>query len=242
MINIAICDDNELSLEIINEITSDFLLERSEETAVSLFGSGEELIESVRNGKKYQIYILDMIMPGIHGMEVASMLRMMKEEGKIVFLTASVDYAVQSYDVEASAYLLKPIDVDKFRRIMNKLLIEAANMDDEHSVVIKAVAESVKINPATICYVTVENRKAKYVLRDGRVLMGQTIRGRFADEVGDLCQFDYFVNCGLSHLINLRQVDAVSDESILMKNGDMLFPSRSSIRPFEQAWRSFLKW
>ena len=201
MIRIALCDDNELQLEVSNAVLENYLQNKSEEVNVELFRKGEELIKQVREKGGFDIYILDMIMPGMNGMEVASLLRIMKDEGKIVFLTSTMEYAVQSYDVDASAYLLKPIDPDKLARTLNKIFMSLNKK--EASVIIQSTTESMKIDPVNICYVTLDNRKLKYVLADGRVLLGKTIRSRFSEEVSNLTRYSMFASCGLSLLVNL---------------------------------------
>lgn len=237
MIRIAICDDSELQLEVTEELVNTYLQDRGEAATVSLFKSGEELLRYVRENGGFDIYILDLIMPGMNGLEAASLLRIMKDEGKIVFLTSSMEYAVQSYDVEASAYLLKPVDRDKLRRTLDKII----NTQDkkESTVVIRSVSEELRIDPLNICYVTLEKRKLKYVLNDGRVLTGSTIRRRFQEEVDPLARFSVFAFCGLSLLINLMQVESVSKDSILMKNGDRLFPPVSAMNAFRERWKNF---
>ena len=44
------------------------------------------------------------------GNEIAHKLRAMGYQGEIIFLTASPDFAIESYDVDAGGYLLKPLD------------------------------------------------------------------------------------------------------------------------------------
>ena len=106
---LAICDDNELQREMISDVINEYIRERRLDVNVSVFESGLKLIDSVRTQGRYDIYILDMLMPEMNGLEVASTLRMLKDDGKIIFLTATLDYAVASYDVRAFYYLVKPV-------------------------------------------------------------------------------------------------------------------------------------
>lgn len=237
MIRIALCDDSELQLEVTESVLNNYIQTRNEEMTVELYRSGEELIRTVREKGGYDVYILDMIMPGMNGMEVASLLRIMNDTGKIVFLTSTMEYAVQSYDVEASAYLLKPVDTDKLRRSLDKIL--NALDRKEQSLIIQTVTESMKLDPLRINYVTLENRKLKYVLTNGRVLMGKTIRTRFQEEIAPLLRYSMFSLCGISLLINLRQVEGISGDSVMMKNGEMLFPPVSAMNAFRQTWWNY---
>ena len=63
------------------------------------------------------LIFLDIQMPDMNGMELA---RLVPSGTKIIFTTAFRDYAVDSYDVAAIDYLLKPIRYDKFLRAAQK--------------------------------------------------------------------------------------------------------------------------
>ena len=59
---------------------------------------------------KYDLIFLDIYMDGITGMETAKRIRRADHGCRIIFITTSPEFAVESYDVSASFYLLKPIE------------------------------------------------------------------------------------------------------------------------------------
>ena len=61
-------------------------------------------------------------MDKLNGIQVAEKLRNMNYKGKIIFLTVTSKYAVESYDVEASGYLVKPHDIDKISMVLDRVL------------------------------------------------------------------------------------------------------------------------
>lgn len=71
------------------------------------------------------LIFLDIEMPGLNGMELA---RRLPERCQVVFTTAYSDYACESYDVDATDYLMKPIDPDRFNHAVDKALTFAAMM------------------------------------------------------------------------------------------------------------------
>lgn len=71
----------------------------------------------------FDLIILDIYMDGMSGMEIAHKIRQREMETPIVFLTASPDFALESYDVNAFGYLLKPIDADKLTAVLERLLV-----------------------------------------------------------------------------------------------------------------------
>ena len=225
---IAICDDNELQLELTSDILKDIMAEDAVNYELSCFTSGRELLESVRSSGRFDVYILDVYIPDMNGMEIATTLRMMKDTGYIIFLSSSLEYAVQSYDVDAFYYFLKPVDRDKFARVIRKITekIHPEARDDELYINTQDGVRTVPV--MDIAYVTLENRRAKYVLKDGRFILGRTLRGKFCEETAKLRKYPVFMECGISMMVNASMIDLIDAESVLLSNGDLLYTSRNA--------------
>lgn len=105
---LAICDDNEKErLEVAQIIKRHRPAWRCE-----CFESGEALLDSYENGAMYDLVFLDIYMKLLNGLETAKALRRHDTHAALVFLTTSRDFAVESYQVQALSYLLKPIGED----------------------------------------------------------------------------------------------------------------------------------
>src|SRR5215510_5524958 len=90
---------------------------------------GFEVAGEAENGQKAlelcdtllpDIVLLDVRMPGIDGLEVARQLATQPEPPAVIFITAFDEYALQAFDSEAIAYLLKPIRAEKLRAALAK--------------------------------------------------------------------------------------------------------------------------
>jgi two-component system, LytTR family, response regulator AlgR len=66
------------------------------------------------------VVLLDVRMPGIDGLEVARHLAALPEPPAVIFTTAFDEYALQAFDSEAVAYLLKPIRAEKLKAALAK--------------------------------------------------------------------------------------------------------------------------
>ena len=82
-------------------------------------GHGEQAIDLV-DKLTPDIVLLDVRMPGIDGLEVARHLATLPEPPAVIFTTAFDEYALQAFDSEAVAYLLKPIRAEKLRAALAK--------------------------------------------------------------------------------------------------------------------------
>jgi two-component system response regulator AlgR len=82
-------------------------------------GNGVEALELV-DRLTPDILLLDVRMPGIDGLEVARQLATQPEPPAVIFTTAFDEYALQAFESEAIAYLLKPIRAEKLRAALAK--------------------------------------------------------------------------------------------------------------------------
>ena len=98
------------------------------------YDSGESLVADIEEEYvEAELILLDIYMKKLNGMETAKKLRDLNCNAPIVFLTASPDFAVESYDVQAAGYLLKPFEEDKLKNLLNHIL----KVDLKRRVVIK---------------------------------------------------------------------------------------------------------
>ena len=236
MIKIALCDDNEFQRELMEDIINEYRqLHNSLDIRLSIFPGGRELLSSVKENGFYDIYILDLIMPDINGMETAVTLRAMKDPGKIIFLTATLDYAVASYEVDAFYYMLKPADQGKLFKVLDKACRDYTGT--ESAINLKTRSGIVKIKYEDILYVSLENRALRYNLKDGKTLDGMAIRVPFKDSVASLLEDSRFSLCGVSMVVNLDYLDQMDAESVLLSDGTILYPSKAACATLKKAWQ-----
>ncbi|HCT64951.1 MAG TPA: DNA-binding response regulator, partial [Lachnospiraceae bacterium] len=100
------------------------------------FSSSLDLLMAMENGLSYDLLILDVVMPLMTGIEVATEIRKKNNISKIVFLTSSREFAVDSYKVNAFYYLLKPIRKEGLIPILEKACADTAD-EKEKGIIIK---------------------------------------------------------------------------------------------------------
>ena len=236
MITVAICDDNDFQREMMLDILHEYSVSHAELSA-SVFSSGRELLECVKSGKKFNIYILDVIMPEINGMEIATTLRIMKDDGKIIFTTATLEYAVASYDVQAYYYMVKPVDPQKLFRILDNAVAKLT--PHENSVIVKTKEGEINLRIKDITFVEVEDRSLLFHLSDGRTCKSQALRNSFREAVDDLADDEGFAICGASKIINLKYIDAIDSDMVLLRDGTTIYPPRSAYAELRKKWREY---
>lgn len=235
MVSIALCDDNAIQRELMYDYICEYKKNHAE-IEVTSFETGYELLSQVKNEGGFDIYILDIVMPDINGLELATTLRLLGDTGKIIFTTASTEYAVASYDVQALYYMMKPVEPAKLFKILDNALTKI-NVR-EQSIEVKTQNGDIRLKTGDIMLIEIHDRGLRYHMKDGRICDGLKLRGSFKDAVKPLLDNDRnFVACGVGKLVNLLFVDAIDSESLLFRDGTMCYFPRSAYSELKKAWK-----
>lgn len=70
----------------------------------------------------YQVLFLDISMPGMSGLELGAAIQEMPRRPYIIFVTAYDEYAVSAFDVNAVDYILKPFEVKRLKKAIDKVI------------------------------------------------------------------------------------------------------------------------
>ena len=180
---IAVCDDEKKSRDMMIELIREYNLTRSDRSlTLSVFASANELLNFIEEYNRFDLYILDIIMPRMSGIQLGSALRESGDEGMIVYLTTSPDFAVDSYTVEAFHYLLKPIDAGSLFHCLDRA-VDRFIQFHKNAVAVRT-ARSIRMLPIQdIRYAERTGRLICYHMRDGSVINSSTFNGTFKSAV-----------------------------------------------------------
>ena len=214
MIKIAFCDDDMEVLHQVNELLDRYRVERNEDITYAAFQSPFELLTEIEKGIRPDILFLDVVMPGQNGMDVAKEIRQYDANMKIIFLTSSPEFAVESYTVGAYFYQLKPIWAESFFRLMDSVLAECEKKK-KNSLVLRSKDGITRIDLRQLEYCEVLGRKLLFHLENGAVLESA---GSLDDLAGQLMQYSNFFRPHRSFLVNMEYIQNISSRSIKMVN------------------------
>ena len=235
---IAICDDDELCREQVLDVVNAYIAQKNRDISVSVYDRAAALIDAAQRFGGYDIYILDVLMPGLNGIELGMQLRKQDRNCRIFYLSSSRDYAVDAFKVKASDYLIKPVDRDELFRLLDETILHFSEREGK-SVIIRTRDSSVKLSLDSIQYAALEGKAVVYHLINGDTLEGVGIRTAFAEAVQELLQDKRFMLCGTSMAVNLSHVSAVESEALIFRNGKKLFISKRAGRELRSGWTDF---
>lgn len=229
-LKIAICDDDLLfGNQAWNEVKK-ILGKNHVEHSVSMFQAGGDLL----NAGFFDIVFLDIGMDGMSGIETAENLRLLGYNSRIVFLTSHKKYVFSAFDVSASHYLLKPLDLKKLEKVLMKITTELT-AEQEYCCTVKCGTEIHRIPFSQIKFVEVLGRKISLHTK-GEVF---TFNGRL-DELTESFPSCFF-RCHKSYLVNLEMVMKYDKEAASLKSGERVPIARRKFIEFGTAFLAFLR-
>lgn len=208
----AIIDDLRQCRNEIGDCLNHYLDENyaGETPVIEEFESGEEFLNHF-TPEAYDIIFIDQYMDGLSGMDTAEKIREKDGLVAVVFVTTSLDHAIESFNVRACGYLVKPLSYEKFEKTME-------------------LARLTKIRNARFIRVEQNKLLLREILwcdRDEHYVQIHTgkhgvlrFRIPFTELAGVLSPYPHFVTCYKSCIVNLERVERIDGLCFLMDTGD----------------------
>lgn len=174
---------------------------------------------SVLNEHSIDLIFLDINMPEISGLE---MLKMLENRPKVIFTTAYSEFAIDSYDVGAVDYLLKPIQFDRFVKAVNRVysqtkIVENKTIENlESNIVLKQDGALVKVQLNAILYIeaygnyiNIYTRKKKFTIREKM------------HEIENKLPSHLFVRSHKSYIVSLNEISKIEGNRIFIDDKEI---------------------
>ena len=232
MLRIAVCDDEQLYLDKARAMLEQYTAAHDMEITAEAFMNPSALLDSIEAGERHAIYLLDIYMPGVSGMSVATELRSRGVRSPIIFLTSSTEHAVEAFGVDATHYLLKPYTQQNFFAAMDKAM-QSISAHAEESIVLKIDGEYRNVPVDHILYCEAANNYQRLWMKDSDTLLVRMTASELYDM---LVGFDSFYRCGRAYILNLNHVKKVTANSAVLKTGVELPLPHSAVAPLRSAF------
>lgn len=216
MINIAICDDNQNDLNNIVYLLSTIDLKFN----IHTYSAPQQLLADIQNGIVFDAFLLDILMNNDNGIDLAKQIRITHQTTPIFFITATPEFALQGYEVNALRYYLKPLDIPKLSADLYNIL---KNVDQRKN-----------------SYITLTNTKGLFKLRICDIYyiesMLRTIKIHTKNDsftaIGKISDFEEtlknnnFARVHKSFLVNLAYIKNIYKDTITLDNDEEVLLSK----------------
>ncbi len=230
---IAICDDDKVCRDAAKAQIDKWLSMSSISSQILIFNSGNDLIKESRCNP-IDIIFLDVVMPLVNGIDTAKEIRAFDDRTKIIFMTFSKEFAIDSYKVEASNYLLKPVDYDELSKALDKATQQLKKT--QSSIVVHTADGFKKVYFNEIEYVEASHKGTTLSLISGLTLKSVEPLYYFEQQ---LSVDAGFFKCHRSYIVNLLNIDTFIKNELITKTGYRVPIARATQKNFKETYISF---
>ena len=213
-LQLAVCDDEPAFCDHIIEWVQEILRQEGIEADIERFNSAHSLLERIEAGAAFSILLLDVMMEGMDGMELAAALRTQGRKTPIIFISSNREMALRGYEVAAARYLAKPLNREKLREA---LLHCCGMLGAGGELLLPAIDGHRRIQATSIMYAETYGRGIRITLKDGQFESRMKI-----SELAAMLSSSQYVFCHRTILVNLDSVTCIRYCELELKNGARL--------------------
>ncbi len=230
MIKIAIVDDSETTLREVERLTKNYMETASCSFQIKSYSKPLALLSSVIDGDRFDLYVLDVEMPGSTGIEVAEVIRKFQSMAAIIFLTSYLEYATKGYTVYALRYILKSKMVEELPEALEVSLKTLAEADNS-CLMVSHYSNVTRVLYKDIIYVRKNYRNLQIITTE----QGSLSDNRGIKQIFEILNDPRFTFTDRSCFINLDFARAIDGNWMVMKNGERLPISRPMMSKVKEA-------
>ena len=235
MIRIAIVEDEKVYSDLIKEYLDRYLKEYKDDIIgfdISVYDNAISFLENYKPSR-CDLVFLDIMMPHIDGMRAAEKLREVDNSVIIIFITNMGDYAVRGYDVNATAFIKKPVSYAEFEAKL-KRAVDEIKKRDSRVIIVHSGTKEIKLLLRDLKYIEVYGHTCTFHMTTGENIESRNTLGTLYKK---LKQYD-FVMISNSYLINMRYIDLIEGNTLKIGNDELMI-SRLKKKEFMQRFNEW---
>lgn len=225
---VGICDDELVQVNIIQEYIQDICNEKEIDVEIFPASSGEELLK-IANTQELDIVFLDIEMDGMDGLETGKMIRDQFEDVVIVFITGYKDYALESYEINAFNYIMKPLTRDKFTKIFldTKKRVDEIRFinENEKNFIVKHKDGMLSLRYSDIFYFEKDSKNINVICQSDIFTYRSTIK-----DLKNMIESDDFIQCHQGYIINMNKITNRKESALVLGGIETIIPIGKTYR------------
>ena len=225
---LAVCEDDPVERAHLGELCTKLLSARGIDHTLALFDSADALAEALdRDGRCFDLLLLDIQMDGMSCMELAKELYAKRLPVSILFITGCADYALEGHSVHPVHYLLKPVEPE---RLDEALYRDWQARHQAKAIIFHQGGRTVSLRVEDVTYMESLNRMVIVHLPEEEHTFSITLAN-----AERLTPPGLFARCHNSFLVNLDWVKEVGRTQVLLRNGMRMPVGRRFYQSFQSA-------
>ena len=211
-LRIAVCDDEIVQQKVMQALLQKYFEENDTLAEVKFYSSGQEYLKEKKSEiLNTDIFLLDIFMPELNGIDIGKELKSIGAKGKIIFITAGNDFIIEAFEIQAFSYIQKPVIYEKFSKVMNSVI---KSFEKTRYMDVVVDREKQRIYLDDIEYVETLGRRLVIYRQDEGVETYLSVKN-FMDEYGeeDFLQISRYV------AVSKSKIQRIVGRSLYLMNG-----------------------
>lgn len=237
MLRIGICDDNGRDIDRIKGLALRFSAEHPETPVqIQAYESPYDLLDDMEKTGGFDLYLLDVVMPSMTGVDLARRIRERKERAEILFLTVSREYAVDAFSVKASGYLIKPVRKAEFDEAVLDC-IRRLSPESHPALVLKAKDGIHRVPVHELMCIESFNHNQVCTLSNGSTL---ETSATLAELMEELEAYPAFVRPHRAYIVNMEFIRRLVAYELVLTNGKRIPVPQSGYGRLKNAYLAYM--
>ena len=239
MLRIAICDDDQADRAAVRQGLDAYLAAHPElEGMVDVFDRPAALLDALAGGAVWDVALLDVYMPGQLGTQLAQELRQRLPGLSFLFLTTSLDHAIEAFALGAAHYLVKPFTQEQL----------GAALDRAVALCRKREEKSLLLNLANGVTRSVVAEEITYIESAGHRQIVHTTKGSFDERQQSLAVLydqlqalwpGQFITPYRGYIVNQTAIRTIITQGIILHSGETV-PLKAG--DFRKTRKAYFQW
>ncbi len=226
---IALCDDEKFWVDELHRLLNEYYSARRTDYYITTFSSGNELL---KNSDKYDVIFMDYRMGELDGIETARKIREQNNGCVIIFVSSYPDVAIDTFEVNAFRFLVKPIDKEKLFMSLDDFRKQTENDD---FIVLKSRNGERIIRASEIVFCEAAYKHTLLHMSNEVIESAKNIK-----EIQKQMTKDIFFRCHKAYIVSFPHIKSFDNNCIIMDNGEQAFISRNNLAAFKTAFQEYI--
>lgn len=232
MLRIAICDDSKVDVEQLEAALSALC---GYQIDYDMYFSAAELLKyMLKHKENYHLYIFDIEMPDMTGLELAKEIRQGGSKALFVFLTGYSQYVMDVFDVFTFAYIQKPVTIEKLDQVLSRAVHYLEMV--KHDFVFHFRKNQFRISCGDILYIEKKGRQAVIHTITENFKTNMTV-----SEIWKQLDSRVFIHIHVSYIVNMEHLRSIERDEAVMDNGERLLVARAHMQELKEKHMEFVR-
>ena len=229
--HVALVEDSNEEVQRIRAYFRRYQEGKADSFEIAHFSNAEDFLEKYAG--TYDFVLMDIMLPGMNGMEASARLRRVDALVPLVFVTNMAQFAVKGYEVDAFDFIVKPVRYPHFVMKLDRIMGKISRQKDKQ--IMLRFADNILCLPVSqITYIEVAAHNLRYHTLDAT----HTVYGSLKKVEEELAG-EPFARCNSCYLVNLAHVQGIDGFTAIV-GGKALQISRAKRKAFLESLNKYL--